>query len=297
MNTTTRDAAAELCAKCGYTREGHIGNTGCVYPCWTPSGKFAPTKPAATAPVTPAAAKHKWINDGPDPRLPCTYYQKCAVCGAEEEGAPKDCAVSPLADSSVGAIAVLRSHVDDIAADDLGSSIARKQDRGIAARHAYLAAIDTLEAALRSPTPAVSEGERAGEVKRDREADRRRFPCPAFNDWLDTGISDCGHVVWHTVGDIADAWAGWEACVYRGERNIEADEAMVERAVDAYIKTGSSMVAALIEAFASVEQVAAAREAFRQVYDVESFADGTQTDNRDAAMRAALTAAIHGGVK
>jgi hypothetical protein len=32
----------ELCAACGKTFDGHIGNTGCVYPCWKPSGKFKP---------------------------------------------------------------------------------------------------------------------------------------------------------------------------------------------------------------------------------------------------------------
>ena len=76
-----------------------------------------------------------------------------------------------------------------------------------------------------------------------------------------------------------------------GSRPV-VDEGMVERACDAYITSGSSMVNALIEAFASVAQVDAAREAFRQVYDVESFPDGSKSDNHEAAMRAALTAAL-----
>jgi hypothetical protein len=32
---------AELCAKCGSTLFNHIGNTGVVYPCWTPSGRMS----------------------------------------------------------------------------------------------------------------------------------------------------------------------------------------------------------------------------------------------------------------
>jgi hypothetical protein len=34
----TRDT--EICAKCGFTYEGHIHNLGNLAPCWTPSGKF-----------------------------------------------------------------------------------------------------------------------------------------------------------------------------------------------------------------------------------------------------------------
>jgi hypothetical protein len=30
----------ELCAKCNFTRAGHVSNTGVIYPCWTPSGKY-----------------------------------------------------------------------------------------------------------------------------------------------------------------------------------------------------------------------------------------------------------------
>ncbi len=45
---------------------------------------------------------------------------------------------------------------------------------------------------------------------RDREADRARFPDPAFNRWLDEGISDAGHTVWDAVGDVQAAWSGWD---------------------------------------------------------------------------------------
>lgn len=48
-------------------------------------------------------------------------------------------------------------------------------------------------------------------VKRDREVDRGRFPDPAFNRWLDEGISDGGHTVYDALVDIADAWSGWSA--------------------------------------------------------------------------------------
>jgi hypothetical protein len=47
-------------------------------------------------------------------------------------------------------------------------------------------------------------------VARNREADRLRFPDPAFNRWLDEGISDAGHTVWDQIGSVADAWHGWE---------------------------------------------------------------------------------------
>ena len=50
----------------------------------------------------------------------------------------------------------------------------------------------------------------AGAVARDRETDRARFPDPAFNQWLDEGISDAGHTVWDQVGSVIDAWHGWE---------------------------------------------------------------------------------------
>jgi hypothetical protein len=36
----------ELCAKCSYTYDGHIGNTGCLYPCWTPSGRYRAVPPS-----------------------------------------------------------------------------------------------------------------------------------------------------------------------------------------------------------------------------------------------------------
>jgi hypothetical protein len=44
---------------------------------------------------------------------------------------------------------------------------------------------------------------------RNREADRQRFPDPAFNRWLDERISDVGHTVWDQVGDVFAAWHGW----------------------------------------------------------------------------------------
>lgn len=51
------------------------------------------------------------------------------------------------------------------------------------------------------------------QARYDREADRARFNDKDFNDWLDTGISDCGHTVYDAIGNIGDAWAGWEAHV------------------------------------------------------------------------------------
>lgn len=43
-----------------------------------------------------------------------------------------------------------------------------------------------------------------------REQDRKRYSDPAFNRWLDEGISDSGHTVWDAIGDTGAAWAGWE---------------------------------------------------------------------------------------
>jgi len=51
--------------------------------------------------------------------------------------------------------------------------------------------------------------EQSEPVVRDREADRKRFPDPAFNEWLDVGISDSGHTVWCSITNIEEAWAGW----------------------------------------------------------------------------------------
>lgn len=56
--------------------------------------------------------------------------------------------------------------------------------------------IETLRQALAQP-------------EQDRESDRKRFPDEAFNRWLDEGISDSGHTVWDTVGDISSAWQAW----------------------------------------------------------------------------------------
>ena len=41
MSNTQQDG--ELCAKCGDTHAGHVSNTGVIYPCWTPSGRFKDT--------------------------------------------------------------------------------------------------------------------------------------------------------------------------------------------------------------------------------------------------------------
>lgn len=37
----TDDGMAEICEKCGFTYYNHIGNTGCVHPCWAPSGRYS----------------------------------------------------------------------------------------------------------------------------------------------------------------------------------------------------------------------------------------------------------------
>lgn len=47
-------------------------------------------------------------------------------------------------------------------------------------------------------------------AKRDREADRARFPDADFNRWLDEGISDAGHTVYDAIPDVSCAWHGWK---------------------------------------------------------------------------------------
>ena len=60
--------------------------------------------------------------------------------------------------------------------------------------------------------------------RREREADRKRFPDPAFNEWLDEEISDFGHTVWDATENIADAWAGWQNREYYGKAQAHPQE-------------------------------------------------------------------------
>lgn len=114
----------------------------------------------------------------------------------------------------------------------------------------------------------------AGEVeRRDREADRARFTDPDFNDWLDCGISDCGHTVYDSIDSIADAWQGWNAHVVAALRQQPApvvDEAMVERALNA--KVGNWPVRQLFdsECDARIAMRAALTVALSSVQGVES---------------------------
>lgn len=55
------DPNTELCARCGYDYSGHIGNTGVLYPCWTPSGRYGPQlKPEKIS--TPALGSQPALN-------------------------------------------------------------------------------------------------------------------------------------------------------------------------------------------------------------------------------------------
>lgn len=59
---------------------------------------------------------------------------------------------------------------------------------------------DLIRAALSLPTQA----------KRDREADRARFPDTAFNTWLDESITENGEfTAWDSLSSTGDAYAGW----------------------------------------------------------------------------------------
>ena len=57
MSATMYD---EVCSECGFTLAEHVGNTGCVFPCWTPSGLFAPA-PVPAAPAPEADDTPTWL--------------------------------------------------------------------------------------------------------------------------------------------------------------------------------------------------------------------------------------------
>lgn len=74
----------------------------------------------------------------------------------------------------------------------------------------------------------VAEGVRAGaydgepemmaliqamaEIPVDREADRARYPDPAFNRWLDQSVTESGeYSVWHMLRSVHDAHSGWSS--------------------------------------------------------------------------------------
>lgn len=63
---------------------------------------------------------------------------------------------------------------------------------------------------LNASAPQSAQAPGGEAVARDREADRRRFSDPAFNRWLDEGISDAGHTVWDAIPDVCCAWQGWD---------------------------------------------------------------------------------------
>lgn len=69
--------------------------------------------------------------------------------------------------------------------------------------------------------------------KRDREADRRRFPDPDFNRWLDDSITENGEfTVWHQIGDVVDAHAAWTARQYYVMKlehvNLQPEDLLIE---------------------------------------------------------------------
>lgn len=78
-----------------------------------------------------------------------------------------------------------------------------------------------------------------------------------------------------------------------GPQGVVGDE-MVERAIDAmHGSPFGSIESAIRAAFCSHDQLIAAVSAWNNVYDAEIHGDGSRTDNREDAMRAALTATIH----
>lgn len=108
---------------------------------------------------------------------------------------------------------LLRNALECLRCWDRGESIP-------VATHLLIARIDAHLAQQPALTELVRESERLGlyepaasepaAPKRDREADRARFPDQEFNLWLDESISDAGHIVWDQIGSVCDAWHGWD---------------------------------------------------------------------------------------
>lgn len=73
-------------------------------------------------------------------------------------------------------------------------------------------------------------------VAYDREAEVRQYPDAAFNAWLDTGITDCGHTVRDTIRHVGDAWAGWDNRGHHDGAEFRQYEA-AQRASDAALST------------------------------------------------------------
>lgn len=75
-------AGDELCSKCDFTLDGHISNTGVVYPCWTPSGVF---KVRAQPPMQATQPPATGLSDGENPPLPlCWTGSPVTVTWAED---------------------------------------------------------------------------------------------------------------------------------------------------------------------------------------------------------------------
>lgn len=65
-----------------------------------------------------------------------------------------------------------------------------------------------------------------------RERDRKRFSDPAFNRWLDEGVSDEGHTIYDYIGGdqyVPAAWAGWDArATYEAPTLPAVDDALAD---------------------------------------------------------------------
>jgi hypothetical protein len=100
------------------------------------------------------------------------------------------------------------------------------------------------------------------------------------------GDSPCSETMW------AAAVATLRSALSQPQ-GVVGDE-MVERAIDAmHSSPFGSIESAVRAAFCSHAQLIAAVSAWNNVYDAEIHGDGSRTDNREDAMRAALTAALH----
>ena len=56
-----RDPANEVCAKCGFLFKNHEGNTGCLFPCWTSSGRYSDTNEATRTPAIPPTVERETL--------------------------------------------------------------------------------------------------------------------------------------------------------------------------------------------------------------------------------------------
>lgn len=176
----------------------------------------------------------------------------CPRCGAHPDEQPGSAVQGEAVARAITAVKESELFEDGVEADLASAGITTIAGAFMEGR---MAAISELEMELEGqsvaattppPAPAadhiVDAGKKVAPAAEQggREADRRRFPDPDFNAWLDQGISDCGHTVWDAVGDVQAAWQGWEAAILAQPeaRGVEGVAAIAERLVQDWQRDG-----------------------------------------------------------